>query len=411
MRNVIGLALAALLAGPAWGQEAAKKKIEMAPAITLGFAGVKIAIPADFELQGVGSPEVVLQAVKKEDDVSIFSARLSVFPLGPEAKAEALAKGRRDLTRADVRARGFEVRGSTKTKVAGVDCHIEVQSYRWTGVTTTALRAYFIRPTSDSNLQLAYELTIEAQKKYGKGALAILGAMLGEIELLDPVPPLSEKIDSFGEPIISKKWGYQIRPPKFWKAQVAGARYRLVMWQTNYVPGGGAGPQASFGVAGAEGRSVKEIAEDMLKADQDQIARQGYEHTLHHHRPVKVAGLDGQEILLSYVIPSLPDDAPAGPQRVVIARQFVNLSGKTYWLRLEAITDDHKLLQGILRKIAGTLKLTPTETTTMPSATQPATVPATQPTTAPASTPATAPSTTPASAPATVEPATKSANE
>jgi hypothetical protein len=293
-------------------------------------------------------------------------------------------------------------------KVAGVDGEVQVQTYRLHGIETTTLGLYFLRPVAGDKGQVGYVLMVEAEKKNGKLTLPILMAVMKTIELSDPVSPLAKPLEPLGEPIVSEKWGYSLRPPTWWYVSVSPGEERVNISRLDYTFTVVVPPGLSFQAADAKGRSVTQCTDDAIIIMGADLTRQGLTHKVVSRQVAKLVGIDAEEFVIRAVATPPANRPDLSSWTVLITQRVICHAGRSYSLTCQVETDDVKVEQRLLDAVSAGLKLT------APS-TRPATTSA--PTTAPAPAPVT-PSTAPAirivppapasptTAPATVKPAT-----
>lgn len=253
MRKAPVVILAALLAAAsAQGSEPAKT--EKAAPMKLAFAGVKIALPAEFKLVPIESGNMLLRAVKVRGEEPLLLIVLSAYQGAPKTTLAEFASSRSPSK--DLWVRSFRTLKSMAVKVAGVDGEVQVQSYRRRGLDTTALGLYFLRPVAGDKGQVGYVLMVEAEKRNGKLTLPVLMAVMKTIELFDPVSPLAEPLEPLYEPIVSEKWGYSIRPPTWWKVSMSPQEDAIKIFQLDYTFAVRVHPELHFAASNAPGQSA-----------------------------------------------------------------------------------------------------------------------------------------------------------
>lgn len=401
MRKAPVVILAALLAAAsAQGPEAAKT--EKSAPMKLAFAGVKIALPAEFKLMPIESGNMLLRAAKVRGEEPLLQITLLAYHEAPSTALADFAKSR-SLSK-DFRVRDFRMLKSMPVKMAGVDGEAQVQSYRLRGIETTALALYFLRPVVGDKGQVGYVLMVEAKKKNGKLTLPALMAVMKTIELFDPVSPLAEPLDPLYEPIVSEKWGYSLRPPTWWKVSMSLQEEAIKIFQLDYTFAVKVHPELHFAAIDAPGRSVAQCTDEAISRIGADLTKKRATYKLLSRQVAKLAGIDGEEFVIRYSEAPSPGRPDVTPGTLLVTQRVICHAGKSYSLTCHAEMDDVKVASRILDAVSVGMKLT--TPSTRPAATSaPALAPVT-PSTAPAIRivpPAPAPPTT---APATVKPAT-----
>ena len=393
MRKAPVAILAALLAA-ASAQGPKPAEMKLAPPVKLAYAGVKIAIPADFELKPVESQAMLLRAVKVRGEAPLLQMALSAFHAAPETKVAEFAKNRSPSK--DLWVRDLRILKSMSVKVAGVDGEVQVQSYRLRDVETTALCLYFVRPVTGGKQQVGYVLVVEATKKHGKLTLPVLMAVMKTIELSDPVSPLAEPLDLKDEPIVSEKLGYSLRPPTWWFVATSPDLKQVSISRLDYTSSAVVPPRLHFEVVDAKGRSAAQCADDAISVVGADLMKKNLTYKVVSRQATKLAGIDGEEFIIRAVA-AAPAGSPDLPSwTVLLTQRVICHAGKSYNLTCQVQTDDVKVGRRLLDAFSPGVKLAA-------PASRPA--PTSAPTTAPAIRivpPAPAPPTT---APATVKPA------
>ena len=426
MRRASAVILAALLAA-ASAQGPKPSKMKMAPPVKLAFAGAKIALPADFKLLPSENISMLLRAVKMRGDQWLLLITLSGFPEHPKTTLRDFTHNRGP--KKDRNTRGFRMLKSTDVKAGGVAGEVQVQSYRLGRIERTALALYLLRPVFEGKGQIGYLLTVEAEKKNGKLMLPVLMAVMKTIELSDPISPLAEKMEALGDPIVSKRWGYSVRPPMWWKVSAARGLEKVTISQADYTFSGRIHPELHFEAGDAQGQSAEQVAEVTIRKIAADITTAGFKYELLSRQAAKLAGIDGQEFVIRSVATPPVGKEELSPRTLILAQRVICHAGNTYTLACQAETEDVKVVSRILEAAAAGVELTAATTrpapttgpavravpTTVPAAVTPSTAPAIRlvPTTAPATvtpatiTPAAAPTTRPAPAVKSVSPATQ----
>ena len=329
MRNSKTFATIMLLtaAATAWGQA----PVELGPPMTMRFAGVTLAIPKDFRLQRPVDPYRVLRAVKYENEEPVFAICLTALSSAGKVSLQGLIKDTEQRIKNHLAIRRFRVVKKMPFPVAGVQGEVHVQTYRYSGIKTTALSLYFARKVTTADIHVGYVLTVEAERKRGREALPILGAVARSIRLFDPIRPIAEPIRLEEQAIEVPRLGYALRPPQQWKLRFSRAMDEVDLFQTDYLSLGLAMPQASVLVKPTTGSAEDVVIESLAKLE-DNLKKQVIEYRLLRKGPLKsaMAGRDGYEFFLHRKLPFREGKV----MPVVIARRTICARGRAYTLFL-----------------------------------------------------------------------------
>jgi len=390
MTKVLAFILAAAVAA-----QAQTPKIELSPPVTAAFAGVKVSMPKGYDLQLTSDRYTVLRAAKLENDEAVVSVSISAVPVSPQATFASfvdMAKPTPTLV-----LRNLKVLKIRRLRMAGLDGEVRITSFEFRGVQATAVTVFLLRPVPSVPMQMGYVLSVEGEKSRGKELLPVLAAVGESLELSDPVRPLSQKIDSLGGTIVSKRWGYTIDLPQWWKGRLSRDRDQVVMDQTDYLRGGVPMPQAKL-VVFPEPGTAEVCAKTALRALQQTMRERKMEFETVREGPARMADRDGYEFVVQQIVPPATTQQAAAPEPVVVAQRTVCVGGISYSLQVIGQTDKLDQVTSVLEAIAAGVVLSAPQTTmpaTAPSATAPDVLPPVAPPALPSILPSTAPTTGP----------------
>ncbi len=390
MTKVLAFILAAAVAA-----QAQTPKIELAPPVTAAFAGVKVSVPKGYDLQLTSDRYTVLRAAKLENDQAVLSVSISAVPVSPRATFANfvdMAKPTPNLV-----LRNLKVLKIRRLRMAGLDGEVRISSFESRGIQATAVTVFLLRPVPSVPMQMGYVLSVEGEKSRGKELLPVLAAVGESLELSDPVRPLSQKIDTLGGTIVSKRWGYTIRLPQWWKGRLSRDRDQVVMDQTDYLRGGVPMPQVKLVVLPEPG-TAEVCAKTALRALRETMGGRKMEFETVREGPARMADRDGYEFVVQQILPPVTTQPAAAPEPVVVAHRTVCVGGISYSLEAIGQTDKLDQVTSVLEAIAGGVTLSAPQTimpATAPSATAPAVLPPPAPPALPSIPPSTAPTTGP----------------
>lgn len=350
-----------------FAQQAVPPKVELDPPVTLAFAGVKIALPKGFELQTSADMSIVLNAAKVENKQPVLAVMLSGYR--QPANASLISFAEFGKAKSGLVIRNLKLIKTGALRIAGREAEIRIIAFDYRGVETTALRVFFLRPLASASMQMGYVLSVEGAKGRGRQLLPILGAIGNTIELFDPVRPIAQKITSLGEPMVSRKWGYSVRPPRWWKARMSRQRDTVEMVQVDYLPNARP-PQASLQVK-AEAASAEASAKTALNLLRESLKEQKVEFQVVREGPVRMAGRQGYEFLVRRDAARGDSEKEKPKVTLFIGQRTVCSSGNSYSLVAYYLTDKVEQVTAAIDTIAAGLELM-TPVTTAPAA-EPAT--------------------------------------
>jgi len=338
-----------LLAALAAGQTPAGS-VELGEPVRLDFAGVRMALPKNFDLRNVDDPQMVFLTILVEQDKPVMSLGLTA-----EAREKGMTlTGFVDLVGMNLNKSlaigDMKVLKSKRLRIAGTEAEIQVQSYNHRGTEMTALRLFFLRPVSNADIQMAYLLTMEALKPQGRRMLPVLMAVAGTIELFDPVSPVSLKVDETGLPIVSQGFGYSLRPPLWWKAVQRPPGSAVKLFQYDYLRGEPL-PEGGLRLE-PETASAEECGRRTL---QQHVARlKEYKHTYEIVREgrTRMGGQDAYEFVLSHRPPDKAEE-----EAIIFAERTACANGIRYSLSLYYPGGKKEIVIAALEKLAGEMEL------------------------------------------------------
>ncbi len=348
---LIPLAAALVLGRPAATRAQDRPPVEVGEPVELAFAGVRLALPKGFELRTPDTPALLVHAVQVQGGTPVMGLKLRALRLPPGTKLEQFVQD------ADPsKDRAFEaptVLGKKSLKLDGHEALAQVMSYRLRDRDITAVWMFFLRPVSDGSLGMGYVMSVEARPDLGKQTLPVLIAVAESIRLSDPVRPRTQKVTALGPPVASRRFGYTIRPPAWWKVeqQILGTSAGVAMYQTDYVANMPM-PVASLIVA-PERRAAKDCAQQVLESMGQDARKAGDKLKVLAQGPARMGGLEGYE----WAVRISPPVATATDPPQTLARRTVCAHGLSYTLLVMCDTDEAEPATGTLRLVAGGLQL------------------------------------------------------
>ncbi len=363
MTQLLPLALIAAVAA----QQAAPPKIELDPPVTLDFAGLKLALPKGFTLRPAMEQSMLVQAVKLEGDQPILAVTMLAYPLEENASLIGFV----DMARlqSSLAVRQLNLLKTHQLKIAGADAELRIATYEARGLELTSLRVYFLQALPGLPAKVGYVLALEGQKGQGGQLLPLLGAIGGSIELLPPVRPMAQKVAQLGEPFVSQRWGYSLRPPQWWKLSASRDRDVVQMMQMDYLPDPKP-PQFLLQVK-PEAAAAEACAKTALKGLQDKVKQQeGSDFQVVREGAARMGGREGYEFLVRNVVALPGKAAEKTTMTMYMGQRTVCAYGNSYSLVAYYLTEKPEQLSDAMDAIAAGLELSP------PVATAPSTAPA-----------------------------------
>ncbi len=294
------------------------------------FAGLRIALPKGWQWRTPGDAFVVARVVKGEQESPTLSLTIAALAQPKETSLRSFvdyAKPKPGLV-----VRDLKLIKLSRVEVAGVPGQVRIITYEMRGVETTAVVLFFLRPMETKPIKMGYVVTVEGERKYGQQLLPVLQAVIGTIELSDPVRPVSQKITSLAEPVLSRKWGYAFRPPVLWKAKASKALDNIMVFQTDYLLGNMLMPQGALAVR-PEAGTPESCAKAALKRLQDDLKERKQDFEIVRQGPLTMAERGGYEFLLRQKVPSATTQT-APPESLIIAQRTTCANGNSYSLVL-----------------------------------------------------------------------------
>ncbi len=338
-------------------------KLEMSEPVAYSFAGVKLAMPKNFEIQPFAGPNSVVRAVRTKNEQPIMSVGLSVFAQKPDVTLDEFVKNNQP-GRDDLSVRSYKQLGASSIKVAGLSAKAILVSYEYRSTPTKALMIYFLRPlqSGELKLELGYLLVAEGDKENFSTVYGAACEIASHLQLTDVVHPGEQPVGELTIPIESRANGYSIKIPDTWKFQLNRERSQVQMYQMDFLMGGQATPNMTF-TTKPEISPPEVAAKVVLRNVEDSMTKANIEHQVVREGPVKMAGLDGYEFLLKQSIGSRESDAVRTTMLMV---RLVCNNGRSYAFVLGNEGADADWMTAAMDKVASSLEVT-APVTSMPT--------------------------------------------
>jgi len=313
--------------------QAAEAPVALDPPTDFAFAGLKIALPKEWHWRIPGDGFIVARLVKGEQESPTLSLTIAAMAQPKDTSLKKFvdfAKPKPGLVLRDLKLVKL-----SRVEVAGMPGQVRIITYEMRGVETTAVVLFFLRPMETNPIKMGYIVTVESEKKYGRQLLPVLKAVIGTIELFDPVRPVSQEINSLAEPVRSRKWGYAFRPPRLWKAKASRGLDNIMFFQTDYLMANMPMPQGALAVR-AQAGSPESCAKAALKRLQDDLKERKQDFEIVREGPAVLAERRGYGFLLRQKIPpaTTTTTQKAPTQRLMIAQRTTCANGNSYSLVL-----------------------------------------------------------------------------
>jgi hypothetical protein len=119
--------------------------IKMQSPVTFPMAGVRVALPAGFEVSPRGSLEEVFTATRVEGRQAVQSIAMMMYPVSPDASPEDFAQRMHDDLSDQLAVRHMKVLKSEPFRMAGREGVVRSMSYTYRGTKTEAVSACVAR--------------------------------------------------------------------------------------------------------------------------------------------------------------------------------------------------------------------------------------------------------------------------